>query len=87
MTIDNFVNATQFQLTRQPFRPFTIRLKQGEPLQVDYLGALLFVPDDGLAYVAGPGGRLHAFDHDSVAEVVDDIDDRPLDLAETTAKA
>ena len=87
MTVENFVNALEFQFSRHPFRPFTVVLKGGKPLQVDHLGALLFERDTGIAYVAGPGGRLHAFDHDSVAQVVDDIDNQPLDAAEASAEA
>ena len=87
MTAENFNDATQFLLTRQPFRPFTIVLNEGERLQVDHLAALLMIPERGLAYVAGPGGRLHAFDSHSVSQLVDDIDNAPLDPEQLRAAA
>ena len=87
MTADNFDSATEFLMTRRPFRPFTIVLNDGERLQVDFPKSILMFPETGLAFLAGPGGRLHAFDSHGVSQLVDDIDDAPLDPDASEAEA
>ena len=87
MTAENFNDATDFLMTRRPFRPFTIVLNDDERLQVDFPNAMLVIRDRGLGYVAGPGGRLHAFDSHGVSQLVDDIDNAPLDPTALASQA
>ena len=56
---------------RQPFRPFTVALVNGDRFEVDYSGAL--VVRDGVAVYIGSGGIPHLFDHEGVSQFVGDL--------------
>ena len=65
-TFDSVVRAMQ---ARQPFRPFTISLRNGSRLEVTDLAALTL--RDGLAIFSPPGGGGQSlFDHDSVSSII-----------------
>jgi hypothetical protein len=68
MTVDNFQNALEALLQRQPFRPFTIELVSGARFEVDYPGAL--ASREGVAMFIGPGGVPVLFDHESVSRLI-----------------
>ena len=86
MTIGNFANSIEFLMLVKPFRPYTIVLNDGKHFQVDHPFAIMFQPSSGRAFLDGPGGRVHVFDATSVTHLMDDIDDQPLDPAETAAE-
>ena len=83
MTSTNFTGSIRFLLRRRPFRPFTVVLKYGERFQVDHPDAAL--TRDGFALFVGPGTVIHHFDHESVSQVIDDIDNAPIDLDSVAA--
>ena len=87
MTVKNFGDAVEFLMLVKPFRPYTIVLNDGERLQVDHPFAILLQRKTGRVYLDGPGGRIHVFDATSVSQLIDDIDNQPLDLAGKKAEA
>jgi hypothetical protein len=56
---------------RNPFRPFTVALVNGDRLEVDHPDAL--VVRDGVALFAGPGGIPVVFDYEGLSQVIGDL--------------
>ena len=64
MTKENFDEALQTLISRQPYLPFTVELNGGTRFEVDFPNAIVF--RDGVACFVAPGGHLKLFDHESV---------------------
>lgn len=64
MTAEQFENALQAFLAREPFRPFTISLRSGSRVEVDQQGAIAH--RNGFVVHLSPEGVTSYFDHTSV---------------------
>lgn len=69
MTEDNFGKVLRAMIHRKPFKPFTVELKTGVRVEVDYPDATVI--RDGVAIYIGPGFVPVYFDHDSVTQIID----------------
>lgn len=59
---------------RQPFRPFTVAMVNGDRFEVDHPEAV--VVRDGVALYVAAGGIPVIFDHEGVSQVVGDLASR-----------
>lgn len=71
MDRDTFDGTIRAFKHRDPFRPFTIAMVNGDRLEVDRPDALAV--RDGVALFAGPGGVPVVFDHEGVRQVDGDF--------------
>ncbi|MBW3600529.1 MAG: hypothetical protein KY475_25100 [Planctomycetes bacterium] len=71
MTSDHFEQIFEALHERRPFQPFTVELVGGDRVEVDHPRAM--VVRDGVAVYLRPGGVPEWFDHESVAQVIEDI--------------
>lgn len=71
------MEATNFDQTlsafkkRNPFRPFTVAMVNGDRFEVDYPDAL--VVRDGVAVYIAAGGVPVLFDHEGVSQFIGDL--------------
>ncbi|HTU16569.1 MAG TPA: hypothetical protein VMG10_00785 [Gemmataceae bacterium] len=70
-----FVETLKTLKHRNPFRPFTIVLVNGDRYEVDHPDA--FVARDGMAFYIAPGNIPVIFDHEGVSQVVGDLMEKP----------
>jgi hypothetical protein len=77
MTADNFDQTLVAFRSRNPFRPFTVALVNGDRLEVDHRDAL--VVRDGVAVYVAAGGVPVIFDHEGVSQVIGDLMGRAND--------
>jgi hypothetical protein len=70
MNSDSFHHLLEALVGRNPFRPFTVKLVNGDRFEVDHARAL--VERDGVAVFLAPGGIPIWFDHVGVAAIVGD---------------
>lgn len=59
---------------RNPFRPFTVAMVNGDRLEVDHPDALAV--RDGMAMFAAPGNVPVIFDHEGASQVIGDLSGR-----------
>ena len=71
MTAESFDEVLLRYYDRRPFQPFTVALVNGDRCEVDHPTAITF--RGGFAVVIGPGGVLHLFDHEGVAQFIGDL--------------
>ncbi len=71
MKADLFNTSLAALKRRQPFHPFTVVLVNGDRFEVDHPDALL--ARHGKGVIVGPNGVLAIFDHEGVAEIIDDL--------------
>jgi len=71
MTADNFDKTLATFRSRDPFRPFTVALVNGDRFEVDHRDA--FFMRDGLAVYIAPGGIPVIFDHEGVSQFIGDL--------------
>ncbi len=71
MTADNFDQTLAAFKSRDPFRPFTVALVNGDRFEVDHRDAL--VVRDGVAIYVAPGGVPVIFDHEGVSQFIGDL--------------
>lgn len=71
MEADNFDRTLNTFKRRNPFRPFTVALVNGDRFEVDYPDAL--VVRDGVAVYIGAGGVPILFDHEGVSQFTGDL--------------
>lgn len=71
MRPDYFDETLQAFTTRNPYKPFTVVLVNGNRFEVDHPRAITF-RDGGAVYLA-PGRIPVMFDHESVSEIVGDL--------------
>jgi hypothetical protein len=69
MTHDNFQQAVQTLVARQPFAPFVLELHGGERFEIDHPNAIAW-GGEGAAVFVGPGSVLRIFDSESVLQVI-----------------
>lgn len=62
---------------RQPFKPFTVAMENGDRLEVDHPDALAI--RDGMASFVGPGSVPSIFDHEGVSRIIGDLAGQPSD--------
>jgi hypothetical protein len=65
---DETINAL---VTREPFKPFTVVLVNGNRFEIDHPRAVVY--RDGGAVYLGPGSVPAIFDHEGVSEFVGDL--------------
>jgi hypothetical protein len=70
-TFDGTIRAFKH---RNPFRPFTVAMVNGDRLEVDHPDALAV--RDGVALFAAPGGVPVIFDYEGVSQVIGDLAER-----------
>ena len=70
MDRETFDSTIRTYKQRTSFRPFTVSLVNGERLEVDHPDAV--VVGDRVGVFVGPGGMPAVFDHEGVAQVIDD---------------
>jgi hypothetical protein len=75
MEADNFDQALSAFKRRNPFRPFTVAMVNGDRFEVDYPDAL--VVRDGVAVYIRAGGVPILFDHEGVSQFIDDLMEQP----------
>jgi hypothetical protein len=75
MTNVNFQNALRLFLERQPFRPFIIKLNNGNSFEIDRPDNIRLDPNRVTRYVS-EDKKIHYFDHESVC-VIHDREDGP----------
>ena len=68
MTVEGFDLTIQELRAMEPFQIFTIVLKNGDYLEIDFPGALHF--SHGVAIFHGPSGAKKVFDADSVLQII-----------------
>lgn len=71
MQADVFDQTMRAFARRQPFRPFTVALVNGDRYEVDHPSAVVI--RDGVAVYVAPGGVPVLFDHEGVSEVIGDL--------------
>ncbi|MGA2257621.1 MAG: hypothetical protein ABSG53_23410 [Thermoguttaceae bacterium] len=71
MTIEHFEKALRAQQKRAPFLPLTVELVSGFHFQVDHPEALVLRAGEAV-FVAADGTPTF-FDHESVAQVIADV--------------
>ncbi|MBL8792686.1 MAG: hypothetical protein JNM56_02145 [Planctomycetia bacterium] len=71
MEVDNFDRTLNAFKKRQPFRPFTIALVNGDRFEVDFPDALLV--RDGVAVYIAAGGIPVIFDHEGVNQFIGEL--------------
>ena len=71
MTAENFDQTLTAFKSRNPFRPFTVALVNGDRFEVDHRDA--FLVRDGVAVYIGPGGIPVIFDHEGVSQFIGDL--------------
>lgn len=74
MNADNFDHTLTAFVKRNPFRPFTVALVNGDRFEVDHANAL--VVRDGVAVYVGPGGIPVLFDYEGVSQFIGDLMDQ-----------
>ncbi len=79
MKAEHFDEVVSRYYNRRPFQPFTVALVNGDRFEVDHPTAITF--RDGFAVVIGPGGVLHIFDHEGVAQLIGDLMNAPESVA------
>ncbi len=77
MTVDNFDQTLAAFKSRDPFRPLTVALVNGDRFEVDHRDAL--VVRDGVAIFVAPGGVPVIFDHEGVSQFIGDLIGRTTD--------
>lgn len=75
MTAESLEQALQIMMHRVPFHPFTIALVNGDRLEVDHPGALMF--RESLAIFFAPGRIPQLFDHEGVAQLIGELMNAP----------
>jgi hypothetical protein len=71
------VDRDTFDLTirtfkhRNPFRPFTVAMGNGDQLEIDHPEALAV--NHGVAVYIGTAGIISMFDHEGVSRVIGDL--------------
>jgi hypothetical protein len=68
VNFDQTLNALK---RRNPYRPFTVALVNGDRFEVDHPDAL--VVRDGVAVYIGAGGVPVLFDHEGVSQFIGDL--------------
>jgi hypothetical protein len=71
MTTEHFEKALRALQKRAPFIPFTVELVSGFRFQVDHPEALVLRA--GVAVFVAADGTPTLFDHESVAQVIADV--------------
>jgi hypothetical protein len=71
MELENFDRTLNAFKKRNPFRPFTVALVNGDRFEVGYPDALLV--RDGVAVYLAAGGVPVIFDHEGVNQFVGDL--------------
>lgn len=71
MEAEHFDRALGAFKGREPFRPFTVALVDGDRFEVDHPDAL--VVRDGMAVYLPPGGVPVLFDHEGVSQLIGDL--------------
>ncbi|HLQ43274.1 MAG TPA: hypothetical protein VK137_00985 [Planctomycetaceae bacterium] len=71
MQAETFDETLRTFKRRDPFRPFTVALVNGDRFEVDHPDAL--VVREGVALFIGPGGVPVVFDHEGVSQVVGEL--------------
>jgi hypothetical protein len=74
MEAANFDEALSAFKRRNPYRPFTVALVNGDRFEVDYPDAL--VVRDGVAVYIRAGGIPILFDHEGVNQFIGDLLDQ-----------
>jgi hypothetical protein len=69
MVHENFSKALRAFARRAPFKPFVVELVSGERIVVEHPEALAF--RGGSAVYISPRGEFSLFDHEGVAQVLD----------------
>lgn len=77
MTVEHFENLFGDLTARSPFHPFTVELTGGQRFEVDHPKAMIV--RDGVAVFMRSGGIPVWFGHESVTQVVGDIDDASIE--------
>jgi hypothetical protein len=75
MTSEHFEQIFEALHERRPFQPFTVELVGGDRMEIDHPRAM--VVRDGVAVYLRPGGIPVWFDHESIAQVIQDIAGAP----------
>ncbi len=70
-----FDNTLRAFKQRQPFRPFTIALVNGDRLEIDHPDALVI--RNGVGVFVGPASVPAVFDYEGVAQVFGDLTGNP----------
>lgn len=70
MPLEVFDETLLILKRRTPFRPFAIKLINGDRVDVDRSDAI--VVRDGVGVFAGPGGVPVVFDHEGVSQIIGD---------------
>jgi hypothetical protein len=68
MTVEGFELVVNELLDANPFRIFTVQLKNDTLYEIDHPPALHF--EHGVAVFTGPGGVKKVFDCDSVLQII-----------------
>jgi hypothetical protein len=68
---DTFDGTIRVLKQRQPVRPFTVAMVNGDRLEIDYPDAL--ASRDGVALFVAPGGVPVISDHEGVSQVIGDL--------------
>ena len=76
-TFDQTIRAFKH---REPFRPFTVVMRNGNRMEVDHPDGLAF--RDGAALFISPGGRLSIFDHKGVCHIIGGLSTESADDAQ-----
>ena len=71
MEANNFDQSLNALKRRNPYRPFTVALVNGDRFEVDFPDAL--VVRDGVAIFVSAGGIPIIFDHEGVSQFVGDL--------------
>lgn len=71
MRAEVFHETIRALASREPYKPFTVVLMNGNRFEVDHPAALAY--RDGFAMYIAPGNIPVIFDHDGVSEVVGDL--------------
>lgn len=71
MTSEKFSETIAAFNRRQPFKPYTIAMMNGDRVEVDFPGAIAV--REGFAIFLGPGGVPHFIDHDGVNQMIGDL--------------
>lgn len=77
MDAANFDRALNALKRRNPYRPFTVALVNGDRFEVDYPEAL--VVRDGVAVYVAAGGVPVLFDHEGVSQLIGDLMEQPTE--------
>ncbi len=71
MEAENFDRTMTAFKRRDPFRPFTVAMVNGDRFEVDFPDAL--VVRDGVAVYIASGGVPILFDHEGVSQVIGEL--------------